>query len=216
LGFGSAGTFLGLLVNFIFIGFFIFNTAVYNYSFGRLLFVSGLDRRMPAVMSRVNANKVPWVAVLVQSVISAILTAVAFIIAPYSLSTGFKPSDLSTIVYDILQAAVTVIWCVSMVILFVDVIIIRYKYHETFTRRRLAPDWVFYLCSALGLLASGFGVWVIFTGPWTPLLSNGLWVTWIGGISVVSLIIGAVLFFVGQATIKGDVTDEEIINQATG
>jgi len=48
------------------------------------------------------------------------------------------------------------------------------------------------------------------------LLSNGLWVTWIGGISVVSLIIGAVLFFVGQATIKGDVTDEEIINQATG
>jgi hypothetical protein len=33
-----------------FMGFFIFNTAVYNYSFGRLLFVSGLDRRMPAIM----------------------------------------------------------------------------------------------------------------------------------------------------------------------
>ncbi len=40
-GFGGAGTFLGILVNIIFIGFFIFNTAVYNYSFGRLLFVSG-------------------------------------------------------------------------------------------------------------------------------------------------------------------------------
>ena len=60
------------------------------------------------------------------------------------------PANLSTVVYDILQAAVTVIWCVSMVILFMDVIIIRYKYHETFTRTRLAPDWVFYLCSALG------------------------------------------------------------------
>src|SRR5207253_4020849 len=63
LGFGPAGPVLGWLVNVIFIGFFLFNTAVYNYSFGRLLFVSGLDRRMPAVMSKVNANRVPWVAV---------------------------------------------------------------------------------------------------------------------------------------------------------
>jgi amino acid transporter len=214
-GFGPAGTVLGWLVNIIFIGFFIFNTAVYNYSFGRLLFVSGLDRRMPAIMSKVNANRVPWVAVLVQSIISAVLTALAFIIAPYSLKTGFRPSDLSTIVYDILQAAVTVIWCVSMVILFIDVIIIRYKYHETFTRARLAPDWVFYLCSAFGLIASGVGVYVIFTGPWTPLLSSSVWVLWIGGIAVLSLIIGAALFFIGQATIKGDVSDEEVISKVT-
>ena len=214
LGFGAAGNFLGTLVNFIFIGFFIFNTAVYNYSFGRLLFVSGLDRRMPAFMSKVNANRVPWVAVLVQSIISAVLTAVTFIIAPYSLSTGFRPSDLSTIVYVILQAAVTVIWCVSMVILFIDVIIIRYKYHENFTRSRLAPDWVFYLCSALGLIASGFAVYVIFTGPWTH-YSAARSGSYGCNIAVLSLIIGAALFFIGQATIKGNVTDEEIINKVT-
>jgi amino acid transporter len=215
LGFGPAGTVLGWLVNFIFIGFFLFNTAVYNYSFGRLLFVSGLDRRMPAVMSKVNANRVPWVAVLVQSIISAVFTVLAFIIAPYSLSTGFKPADLSTIVYVILQAAVTVIWCVSMVILFIDVIIIRYKFHETFTRARLAPDWVFYLCSLFGLVASAVGVYVIFTGPWTSLLSKTVWIWWIGGIAVLSLLIGASLFFIGRATIKGDVSDEEIINKVT-
>src|SRR5260370_36277953 len=99
LGFGPAGTVLGWLVNFIFIGFFLFNTAVYNYSFGRLLFVSGLDRRLPTWMSRLNANRVPWVAVLVQSIISAFFTALAFIIVPYTLKTGFGPSDLSTVVY---------------------------------------------------------------------------------------------------------------------
>jgi len=172
IGFGSAGNALGALVNIIFIGFFLFNTAVYNYSFGRLLFVSGLDRRLPTWMSKVNANRVPWVAVLVQSIISIFFTILAFILMPYTLHTGFKPADLSTVVYDILQAAVTVIWCVSMVILFIDVIIIRYRYHETFTRARLAPDWVFYLCSVLGLIASGFAVYVTFTGPWTPLLNN--------------------------------------------
>src|SRR6185312_4744797 len=133
------------------------------------------------------------------------------IIVPYALKTGLKPADLSTVVYDILQAAVTVIWCVSMVILFIDVIIIRYKYHDTFTRTRLAPDWVFYLCSILGLLASAVGVYVTFTGPWTTLISYPQWVLWIGAIGVLSLIVGIALFFIGQATVKSDVSDDQVI-----
>lgn len=213
-GFGGVGTFLGVLVNIIFIGFFLFATAVYNYSFGRLLFVSGLDRRMPAIMSKVNANRVPWVAVLVQSIISAFFTVVAFIIAPYALRIGLKPADLSTVVYDILQAAITVIWCISMVILFVDVIIIRYKFHEAFARARLAPDWVFYLCAVFGLIASAVGVYVTFTGPWTGLIAYNLWVLWIGGIGLLSLLVGVVLFFIGHATIRGDVSDEQVIAEA--
>ncbi len=215
-GFGGVGNIVGAVVNLIFIGFFIFNTAVYNYSFGRLLFVSGLDRRLPTVMSKVNANRVPWVAVLVQSLISAFFTAVAFIIVPYALKTGFKPTDLSTVVYNILQAAVTVIWCVSMVLLFVDVIIIRSKYQEAFERTKLAPDWVFYLCSALGLIASAVGVIVIFISPWVPsLLNTSQWDVWIASIAIISLAIGALVFFIGQATIKTDVTDEEVVKQAT-
>jgi amino acid transporter len=216
LGFGGAGKVLGVIVNLVFIGFFIFNTVVYNYSFGRLLFVSGLDRRMPTVMSRVNANRVPWVAVLVQSIISVFFTVLAFIIVPYTLKTGFEPSNLSTVVYDILQAAVTVIWCVSMVLLFIDVIIIRYKYHDVFQRIRLAPDWVFYICSVVGLFATGFGVYVTFTNPWTGLMTINQWDLWIGGIGVLSLLIGAALFFVGQATIRSNVSDEEVIAQVTG
>jgi hypothetical protein len=120
------------------------------------------------------------------------------------------------VVYDVLQAAVTVIWCVSMVVLFIDVVIIRYKFHETFTRSRLAPDWVFYLCAAFGLIASAVGIYVTFTGPWTTLISYSSWVWLIGGIAVLSLVVGALLFFIGQATIKGNVSDEEIIAQVTG
>ncbi len=213
--FGGAGQALGILVNLIFIGFFIFNTAVYNYSFGRLLFVSGLDRRLPPVMSKVNKNRVPWVAVMVQSIISGVLTAIAFILAPLVISS-ISAINLSTIIYVILQAAVTVIWCVSMVILFVDVIIIRFKYHETFARIRLAPDWVFYLCAVIGSIATAYGVYATFTGPWTPLLTNSQWVVWIGGIAALSLIIAVVVYFIGQATIKGEVTDEEILKTVTG
>jgi amino acid transporter len=216
-GFGVAGNVIGAIVNIIFIGFFLFNTAVYNYSFGRLLFVSGLDRRLPTVMSKVNRARVPWVAVLVQSIISAFFTALAFIIVPYTVSTSLGAANLSTVVYNILQAAVTVIWCISMVILFVDVIIIRYKYHETFARIRLAPDWVFYLCSALGLISSAVGVSVIFISPWVPSLMSTLqWQIWIGGITVLSLIVAVAVFLIGQATIKSNVSDDEVIRTVTG
>ena len=210
---GSFGSALGVLVNIIFIGFFLFNTVVYNYSFGRLLFVSGLDRRLPSVMSKVNRNRVPWMAVVVQSVISIVFTAVAFILLPL---TSSKPGDLSTIIYDILQAAVTVIWCVSMVVLFVDVIIIRHKFAEAFTRVRLAPTWVFYVCAVIGALATGYGVYATFTGPWTSLLNESQWLLWIGGIAVLSLVVGGVLFFVGQASARGEISDEQIIAEVTG
>lgn len=217
VAFGAAGPVLGIIVNLVFIGFFLFNTAVYNYSFGRLLFVSGLDRRLPAVVSKVNANKVPWVAVLIQTIIAAFFTVLTFVVVPYAIKTGFTPQNFSTDIYDMLQAAVTVIWCISMVILFVDVIIIRSKYRDTFSRIQLAPDWVFYLCSVLGLLASAVGVFVIFTAPWTTTgdINTQQWVVLIVSIAVISVAVGVVLFFVGQRSAKQNVTDEEVIAQVT-
>jgi len=110
MAYGPLGTVLGDIVTLVFIGFFLFNTAVYNYSFGRLLFVSGLDKRLPATVSKVNENRVPWVAVLVQTIIAAIITLVAFVL-PYAFGGAGNAGALSTKVYDILQAAVTIIWC---------------------------------------------------------------------------------------------------------
>jgi amino acid transporter len=200
LGFGSAGTALSDLVVVVFIGFFLFNTAVYNYSFGRLLFVSGLDQRLPAAMSKVNRNRVPWVAVLVQSVIAAIVTIISYFL-PYLFASGADTGTLSTRVYDVLQAAVTVIWCISMVILFVDVIIIRSKYREQFVQKQLAPSWAFYLCSAIGMVASAVGIIVTFLNPWTTSIAEGDWWEILVVISGASLIVGAIVYFVGEATV---------------
>src|ERR687885_2382387 len=47
----ALGPFFEWVVGLIVIGFFIFITVVYNYSFARLLFVSGLDRRLPPAIS---------------------------------------------------------------------------------------------------------------------------------------------------------------------
>jgi amino acid transporter len=185
---------MGILI----IGFFLFNTTVYNYSFARLLFVSGLDRRLPHAMSRVNSNKVPWVAVLVQSIIAMLVTAIAFIIAP-SAASG-SGANLSAQVYNITQAGVTVIWCLSMVIMFVDVLIILRKYPAQFGQSRLAHPHVFYLCSALGLISSFSGMWVTFKSPWLNTIGTSDWRLALTVIVLASLAVAIVVYNVGVAT----------------
>src|SRR5438128_8225184 len=81
-GFGPAGLILAVIVNLVMIGFSLFGAVVYNYSFGRMLFVSGLDRRLPPVMRKVNAARVRWVAVLVHRIIVALLATVMYMILP--------------------------------------------------------------------------------------------------------------------------------------
>jgi glutamate:GABA antiporter len=214
--FGPAGKILAVIVIFIMIGFFLFSASVYNYSFGRLLFVSGLDRHLPAIISRVNANRVPWLAVLVQSIISGLITVAIFIVLPLII-TSIKPGDLATIIYYILLAALTVIWCISMVFLFIDVIVIRFRHRDAFAQVRLAPDWVFYLCSVIGLLANAVALYAIFTAPWIPALINeGLWVTWIASLCGLSLLVGTAVYFIGKATMKTEVNDEQIKRDALG
>lgn len=217
-GFGPAGLVLSVIVDLIMIGFGLYAALVYNYSFGRLLFVSGIDRRLPPVMSKVNAARVPWVAVLVQSIIVAIIAIVVYMIIPYTAAaTTASRNNLATLMYYIIFASITVIWCISMIFQFIDVIVIRYKYHEAFTGSRLAPDWVFYLCSILGFFSSLVGLYATVSAPWVPsLISIGPWDIWIGAIVVVSLIAAAIIYFVGHARIRDDVTDEQAIAQAMG
>jgi amino acid transporter len=206
IGLGSVA---GKITAVILALFFLFITVVYNYSFARLIFVSGLDRRLPARMSHVNKARVPDTAVWVQTVIAAVFTLVAFELVP-SISTGSAVNS-ETKVYDILQAAVTVIWCISIAVLFADILIILRRYQAQFQARRLAHPAVFWACSIIGGLGSVIGIIATLSGSWTPLISNsnqlsvlgaqihyGTWFWWVGGIALASLAIGGFVYLIGQ------------------
>jgi amino acid transporter len=201
------------LAALIFAAFFLFITVVYNYSFARLIFVSGLDQRLPQAMARVNKNKVPANAVWVQTVITALFTLVAFIVMP-SIGVGGKPIDIQTMVYAVLQAAVTVIWCISMVILFIDVVIIIRRFLPQYQATRLAHPAVFYVSALFGGLSTFIGIIATLSGSWTPLIPNdqgelniggahiayGIWFYLVAGIAVLSLLVGAALYLLGRRT----------------
>src|ERR1700732_2372398 len=202
----SLGSGAAVVVTLVMIAFFIFNTTVYHYSFARLLFVSGLDRRLPAFVGRVNRNKVPQNAVLVQAVITTIITAIAYFLfnANASCSVG---------IYSALQAAVTVIWCLSMVFLFADVLIIRSRYPEEFKREQLVPVGVFWAASIAGAIASAVGVLVTLTGGWVftgklqgswnaTVIDNGPWILIVGGVGIASLLVAVVVYLLGLHTAR--------------
>jgi len=159
---------------------------------------------------------VPDTAVWVQTVIAALFTLLAFVLIP-SITSG-KAADAETKIYDVLQAAVTVIWCISIVILFVDILIILRRFQAQFQARRIAHPAVFWMCSIIGGLASLVGVIATLSGSWTPLISNsagsftffgatisyGTWFWWIGGITLASLAVAALLYLVGRISGPGE------------
>jgi len=213
IGLGSAA---GKITALVLALFFLFITVVYNYSFARLIFVSGLDRRLPPAMSHVNSAKVPDTAVWAQTVIAGLFALVAFVLVP-SLAGGSSVDD-ETKIYDVLQAAVTVIWCISIVVLFADILIILRRYRAQFQARRLAHPAVFWVCSVIGGLASLIGIIATLSGSWAPgLISNsagfvtvfgatisyGTWFWWVGGIAVLSLVVAALLYLAGRRSTAG-------------
>jgi amino acid transporter len=189
---------LGSAVGVVLLWFFISNTVVYNYSFARLLFVSGLERRMPAVMARVNPRtKVPDVAVVVQSAIASIITLAVFMRAS-------APEKLATKFYLSLIAAITVVWCMSMVLLFLDIFFVRRWFPERFEQVRLAPRWVLGASGLVGFLASAFGAGVLFDKFFAPagLFTLTEWRLWLGGLVAGSLLIGLLVYLISEIARK--------------
>jgi amino acid transporter len=198
---GAMGDLAEWIVGLIVIGFFIFITVVYNYSFARLLFVSGLDRRLPPAVSKVNSQRVPYVAVIIQSVLAGVFTVGTYFVYPY-LGSGGSASDLASKAYFAFQAAVTVIWLLSMAFLFVDVLVIISKYSGVFEERKIAHPTVFWVCSIVGMIASAWGAIVTFTNPWVPLFSKGDWALVVAIICIVSLAVAPVVYIVGTTSAR--------------
>jgi glutamate:GABA antiporter len=180
-------------VGLVLLWFFVSNTVVYNYSFSRLLFVSGLERRMPPVLGKVNARtKVPVNAILLQTVLASIFAIVTF--GPWAQNSNF-PSQ----VYLIFQAAVTVIWCLSMVLLFADIFLVKRAFPEKFEQVRVSHPYLLYGSGILGIASSTVGAIVTFKDPWNPdIFTVGTWRLWLAVVAGVSALAAILIYAISE------------------
>ena len=188
----AIGPTLGSWVAFILVLIFVSDIVVYNYSFARLMFVSGLERRLPHQLGRVNRNKVPANAVLAQTVIASVVAAIIYF--PIQ-SAG---SNYSTKVYLVLLAGVTVVWCTSMVLLFSDVFFVRRAFPERFKEAQRTPWALLAVCGVVGVIADAAAVFLLFWGPWAPIFTKSGWALGVGAIAVASIGIGLVIYFISE------------------
>jgi len=198
-GFWGSHTF-AVIVGVVLLWFFVSNTVVYNYSFSRLLFVSGLERRMPAALGKVNdRTKVPVNAILLQTVLASIFAIVTF--GPWAQSSNF-PSQ----VYLIFQAAVTVIWCLSMVLLFADIFIVKRAFPQKFEEVRVSHPYLLFGSGLIGVASSVVGALVTFKDPWNPdIFSVSTWRVWLAIVAGVSVLAAILIYGVSEYTRRREV-----------
>jgi len=182
--------------------FFVSNTVVYNYSFSRLLFVSGLERRMPPALGKVDERtRVPRNAIILQTVLASIFTIVTF--GPWAGSSNFANQ-----VYLIFQAAVTVIWCLSMILLFADIFLVRRAFPRLFDEVRVSDTRLLYLAGIVGIASSVVGAIVTFKDPWNPdLFSVGSWRLWLGLVAGISALAAILIYFISEWTFRRGVAE---------
>jgi amino acid transporter len=189
----------GDLVAICIISFFIVEIIVYNYAYARLVFVSAIDQRLPTTIARLNRNRVPGNAILIQTILAATFTAVTFIIIPYFM-TNLK--DLTDIVYNVSQGAATVLWVASTGILFVDVSVLYFRDRVFFLQNRIFPTWILVVCVIVGSLASIGAIVDTLFYSWVPqIVPNEQWRAIVASITVICLVIAGVgsMFANGQA-----------------
>src|SRR2546421_5352260 len=196
-GFWGSHTF-AVIMGLVVMWFFVSNTVVYNYSFSRLLFVSGLERRMPAALGRVNEKtRVPVTAILVQTILASAVTVAAF--GPW-----FGSGNTSKIFW-MLQAAVTVIWCISMVLLFADIYLVKRAFPQKFEEVRVAPDWLLFGSGLVGIAASIVGIIVTFKTPWVTQWTTHSWRVWLAIIVIVSALVAIAIYAISEYTRRREV-----------
>ena len=191
IAFGASAA---IVIGIVFIGFFTIVTVMYNVAFARILFVSALDHRLPTSLATVNRSNAPHLAMNVQTAIVIAIAIFTYFLGPLLYVQG--GSILSSDVYNISQATTTVIWCLSMIILFLDLPVLLYRFRGFLLKRRgqlIAPAWLLYLCCGVGGITSLFGIWTTLTSSWDPQnIPGSQWAITVSSCALFSLVIGLI------------------------
>jgi len=203
----AMGKWLGVIVALTLAWVLLTVAVVYNYAFGRLLFVSGLEKRLPHQFGKVNKNKVPANAVALQTSIASLIAILVFFVLGAGGSDPYK-------VFFALYAGLTIVWCISTALLFLDIFFAKRADPAMFEQERRIPLGWLYLCGVVGFIVNVLAVFFIFIGSWYPTGFPRLteWNEWMIGISAGSVVTGIVIYAISQRTRRGK-SDEQFISE---
>lgn len=194
------GKSIGSLAAVCVIAFFLVLTALFNSIFARLLFVGALDRRLPLYLGKLDENRIPLGALISQTTVAVLFATVVFLL-PYLISLG-NPINLTNELFTLTLYAHSMIWAISSVFLFIDLLVLYVRDRKTFQTRRIFPMPLLWGSMIVAPVASILAiVATLLYSPIPQLIPTELWGGIVGALTVGWLVIAAVvsMFASGQA-----------------
>ena len=171
--------------------FFTMVPVFYAVTFSRLLFVGGIDNRLPVRVAKLNKNRAPATAILFQAIIALVFTALAFLVIPYLGSSVVKPGDLSIDVYNVSQATATLVWAISSSFFFIDLIVFYRRDRVGFKQQKVLPLGILWACCLVGPIACFLAIVDTIKNSWIPQIGNDQWWWIVSGITVILIVVAA-------------------------
>lgn len=172
---------------------FLIATTVYNAVFSRFLMVAGFDQLLTSTPGRLNLNRAPSRAILFQTLVAIALTVLLFLVIPYSGFYQGKAADLATIDYFIGVGTGTLLWAFATIFLFVNVFALFVLRRKLLEERRLVPVPVLLLSSAIGFITGIVAIIdTLFNSYIPPLIANDVWRLFVGGFTLLLIIIAII------------------------
>jgi amino acid transporter len=196
---------IGIMLFFVVVG--IFESVVSS----RLLLVAGIDSLLPSFFGRLNRNRVPANAIILQTIIAALYTFVVFFLVPLLLGLG-NAASLTTRAYTVTAASLLLVWAFSFIFPFVDLAVLYFRNSRTVAARTAWRQQLIYPAPLLvgsvilGPLTCAGAMIVTLTGSWIPtLIDSSQWWYIVGGVTAVMLSLSAIggMLASSQATWEG-------------
>ncbi|GCE31683.1 amino acid permease [Dictyobacter alpinus] len=170
---------------------FFLATVTYNFSYARLLMCGGIDQRLPAMMARLNKNRVPTAAIWIQTFAAVMLSVLFFVLVPLFVN-GTNAADLVNQVYFVGVASATLLWACGTLFLFFNMLRLLKTAPQLVRDARLFSATTLKIFSIVGIVAGGIAIVDTILNSWTPLIPNGTWLLIIGGLTIAGVVIGAI------------------------
>jgi amino acid transporter len=133
--FGKVG---GNIMAVCLLGYFLLIPVALNVCCARLLMVAAIDGRISVWFARLNQERVPTRALIVQVLIAALFAAILYLIIP---GIGFfgNAAAFTSEVYNVLGASLLLVWAVSFMFPFIDVAVLFFRERLFFQARLVLP-----------------------------------------------------------------------------
>ncbi len=185
------GKFAGDVAVICVLAFFVVLTALLNNIFARFLLIGAIDRRLPVNLGKLDENRVPLTAIIVQTTVAVLFAMIVFLL-PYLISLG-NPVNLTNELFTVTLYAHSMLWILSSAFLFINMLVLYLRDRTAFHAQRIFPMPVLWISMLVAPVACVLAIIVTLTdSPIPQLIPTTLWGSIVGGLTIFWLFVASI------------------------